>query len=93
MKKYIALILCILLIAISVVACASKDDGNDTDSEAPSQSVEQSDTESDDDDDEEEFTAPSFDETDSPEVTVDEKELGEAGEDGEGDWSGYYPKN
>ena len=94
MKKYIALILCILLIAISVVACASKDDGNDTDSEAPSQSVEQSETESDDDDDDdEEYTAPIFGETDSPEVTVDEKELGEAGEDGEGDWSGYYPKN
>ncbi len=92
MKKYIALLLCILLIAISVVACASKGEGKDTDSKAPSQSVEQSESEGDEEDDEE-YTAPIIEETDPPEVTVDEKELGEAGEDGEGDWSGYYPKN
>ena len=92
MKKYIALILCILLMAISIVSCTNKNDGNDTESEAPSQSIEQSESET-EEESEEEYTAPIFEDTEPPEVTVDEKQLGEAGEDGEGDWSGYYPKN
>ena len=91
MKKYIALLLCVLLLAISFAACSNKGENADTDTEAPSQSIESS--ESDTEDDEEEYTAPSYEETDPPEVTVAEKELGEAGADGEGDWSGYYPKN
>ena len=91
MKKMIALLLCMFLLAVSFVACGSKNEGEDT-SDTKSQSVEQSESET-DEEDEEEYTAPSFEETDPPKVVVEEKELGEAGDDGEGDWSGYYPKN
>ena len=90
MKKMIALLLCMFLLAVSLVACGNKDEGEET-SDTAKQSVEQSESET--EEDEEEYTAPSFEETDSPKVEVEEKELGEAGEDGEGDWSGYYPKN
>ena len=90
MKKIIALLLCMFLLAVSFVACGSKNEGEDT-SDTKSQSVEQSESET--EEDEEEYTVPSFEETDPPKVEVEEKELGEAGEDGEGDWSGYYPKN
>lgn len=90
MKKIIALLLCMFLLAVSLVACGNKDEGEET-SDTAKQSVEQSESET--EEDEEEYTAPSFEETDPPKVEVEEKELGEAGEDGEGDWSGYYPKN
>ena len=90
MKKMIALLLCMFLLAVSLVACGNKDEGEET-SDTAKQSVEQSESET--EEDEEEYTAPSFEETDPPKVEVEEKELGEAGDDGEGDWSGYYPKN
>lgn len=90
MKKIIALLLCMFLLAVSLVACGNKDEGEET-SDTAKQSVEQSESET--EEDEEEYTVPSFDETDPPKVEVEEMELGDAGEDGEGDWSGYYPKN
>ena len=90
MKKIIALLLCMFLLAVSLVACGNKDEGEET-SDTAKQSVEQSESET--EEDEEEYTAPIFEDTEPPKVTVDKKELGEAGEDGEGDWSGYYPKN
>ena len=90
MKKIIALLLCMFLLAVSFVACGNKEESEDT-SNTESQSVEQSESET--EEEEEEYTAPSFEDTDPPKVEVEEKELGEAGEDGEGDWSGYYPKN
>ena len=90
MKKIIALLLCMFLLAVSLVACGNKDEGEET-SDTAKQSVEQSESEI--EEDEEEYTAPSFEETAPKKVEVEEKELGEAGEDGEGDWSGYYPKN
>lgn len=91
MKKMIALLLCMFLLAVSFVACGNKNEGEDT-SNTGSLSVEQSESET-DEEDEEEYTAPSFEETDPPKISVEEKVLGEAGDDGEGDWSGYYPKN
>lgn len=90
MKKIIALLLCMFLLAVSLVACGNKDEGEET-SDTAKQSVEQSESET--EEDEEEYTVPSFEETDPPKVEVEEMELGDAGEDGEGDWSGYYPKN
>lgn len=90
MKKMIALLLCMFLLAVSFVACGSKNEGEDT-SNTGSLSVEQSESETEEED--EEYTAPSFEETDPPKISVEEKVLGEAGDDGEGDWSGYYPKN
>lgn len=90
MKKIIALLLCMFLLAVSLVACGNKDEGEET-SDTAKQSVEQSESET--EEDEEEYTVPSFEETDPPKVEIEEMELGDAGEDGEGDWSGYYPKN
>ena len=90
MKKIIALLLCMFLLAVSLVACGNKDEGEET-SDTAKQSVEQSESET--EEDEEDYTVPSFEETDPPKVEVEEMELGDAGEDGEGDWSGYYPKN
>ena len=90
MKKIIALLLCMFLLAVSLVACGNKEESEDT-SDTGSQSVEQSESET--EEEEEEYTAPSFEETDPPKVEVEKNNLGEAGDDDEGDWSGYYPKN
>ena len=90
MKTIIALLLCMFLLAVSFVACGNKEESEET-SDTVKQSEKQSESEKEDDD--EEFTEPVYEETDPPKVEVEEKELGEAGDDGEGDWSGYYPKN
>ena len=51
MKKMIALLLCMFLLAVSFVACGSKNEGEDT-SDTKSQSVEQSESETEEDEEE-----------------------------------------